>query len=131
MGILNATPFCARSVNGSHAGLGSFCGDETAHPLELGLRLHHAVSETRLDGQPAGCSTPSLLARAMCRWRDWDCACEPSGGALRGRRIVSLIVQSSRFSVVHFTRVNFHTSGVMLLPATIHNALLYTNPVEA
>lgn len=39
------------------SGLAEFCGSEAAHPLELGLRLHHRISQP--DDVP-------LLARAVC-----------------------------------------------------------------
>lgn len=39
--------------------LSTLCGDEVAHPLELGLRLHHSICDA-LD------SEIPILARAMC-----------------------------------------------------------------
>lgn len=41
------------------ADLPALCGDESAHPLELGMRLHEAVCHADGDGPP-------LLAQAMC-----------------------------------------------------------------
>lgn len=45
------------------ANLPSLCGGAAAHPLALGLRLHHAVCGGASDAARA---VPSALARAMC-----------------------------------------------------------------
>lgn len=57
--------------------LDAFCGSEAAHPLELGLRLHHAVS-----GLPATPDMP-LLARAVCA-SPFDAAIHDAAGQAVG-----------------------------------------------
>jgi L-alanine-DL-glutamate epimerase-like enolase superfamily enzyme len=42
------------------AGLPALCGGEAAHPLELGLRLHHNVGGIGLE------TDPPMLARVLC-----------------------------------------------------------------
>lgn len=42
------------------ASLSKWCGGEAAHPLELGLRLHHAISATDV------CPEIPLLGKAVC-----------------------------------------------------------------
>jgi len=60
--------------------LPEFCGGEPAHPLELGLRLHHAVSQ----GAFALPADPPLLARAMCA-SPFDAAIHDAAGIALGR----------------------------------------------
>jgi len=60
--------------------LAEFCGGEAAHPLELGLRLHHAVSHEAFE-LPAD---PPILARAMCA-SPFDAAIHDAAGLALGK----------------------------------------------
>jgi L-alanine-DL-glutamate epimerase-like enolase superfamily enzyme len=60
--------------------LDDLCGGESAHPLELGLRLHHSVC--------AG-SEPPILARAMCA-SPFDAAIHDATGIALGRSAFDL-----------------------------------------
>jgi L-alanine-DL-glutamate epimerase-like enolase superfamily enzyme len=54
--------------------LRGLCGGAPAHPLELGLRLHESICESR---------TPPVLARAMCA-SPFDAAIHDAAGLARG-----------------------------------------------
>lgn len=58
--------------------LAAMCGNKAAHPLALGLRLHHAVCES---GQTW--NIPSVLARAMCA-SPFDAAIHDASGIALG-----------------------------------------------
>jgi L-alanine-DL-glutamate epimerase-like enolase superfamily enzyme len=60
--------------------LPELCGGEPEHPLELGLRLHHAVSREAF-ALPAD---PPVLARAMCA-SPFDAAIHDAAGIALGR----------------------------------------------
>jgi len=61
--------------------LPELCGGEAEHPLELGLRLHHAISHAPFPGLPAD---PPVLARAMCA-SPFDAAVHDAVGIALGR----------------------------------------------
>lgn len=68
-----------RRLCGTIAGdLAAMCGGEAAHPLALGMRLHHAVCEGE---QTRG--IPSVLARAMCA-SPFDAAVHDAAGIALG-----------------------------------------------
>ncbi len=60
------------------------CGGEPAHPLELGLRLHHAVEK-----ETGNADLPPLLARAMAA-SPFDAAIHDAAGDLLGRSAFEL-----------------------------------------
>ena len=60
--------------------LASWCGGEAAHPLELGLRLHHSVCRQ---------ANPPLLARAMCA-SPFDAAIHDATGIALGKSAFDL-----------------------------------------
>ncbi|MHB9107306.1 MAG: enolase C-terminal domain-like protein [Armatimonadota bacterium] len=60
--------------------LTALCGGEAEHPLELGLRLHHAVAHEAF-ALPAD---PPVLARAMCA-SPFDAAIHDAAGIALGR----------------------------------------------
>jgi len=62
-------------------GLPALCGDEAAHPLELGMRLHHAVCDTPDD--------PPALARANCA-SPFDAAIHDAVGIALARPALAL-----------------------------------------
>ncbi len=76
--------FC-RAIAGRLAAL---CGDEPAHPLELGLRLHHATANL-----PA-LNSPPALARALCA-SPFDAALHDAVGQARGRNAMDLYTEDT------------------------------------
>lgn len=64
---------------GIAADLPALCGGRPAHPLELGLQLHHAVCA---DGGPGDSAIP-VLARAMCM-SPFDAALHDAAGLALG-----------------------------------------------
>ncbi len=67
--------------------LSELCGDEPAHPLELGLRLNAAVG--RADDLFGGSHDPSRLARTLCA-SPFDAAIHDAVGLALGRSAFAL-----------------------------------------
>jgi L-alanine-DL-glutamate epimerase-like enolase superfamily enzyme len=74
--------FCERLA----AELPALCGADGAHPLELGLRLHHAVSGLAVP------EDPSPLARAMCA-SPFDAALHDAAGRAVGKSAFDLYAE--------------------------------------
>lgn len=68
------------------ADLPALCGGEPAHPLELGLRLHHHT---------CGHGDPPVLARAMCA-SPFDAAIHDAAGRATGRSAFSFYDEPAR-----------------------------------
>src|SRR5579872_1302227 len=69
------------------ARLPALCGEEPAHPLELGLRLHHAVERLQVDDDPPA------LARAICL-SPFDAAIHDGAGQAVGQSAFAFYAQT-------------------------------------
>ena len=79
--------------------LSELCGGEAAHPLELGLRLHHRVCEDDSIGPASTSPAIPALARAMCV-SPFDAALHDAAGLALARSAFSFYDEPAEIPTV-------------------------------